>query len=200
MHRVAAWDAWGCSLGSTGLQPPARLVLLEQVDQREVVGARARLLLLLCGEQPRRFFLQVRVQLTDHRRAATLTKGALAVVLIGIASVAFVALFPGFVVTFIGGAAYEDLVSEIWIFAAIGATFALAQFLLYSQIAASKRAAIVVLWIATAALVVLVIAFHASVLQIALIVLSVALSLSLVGVVELFFEKSREGRVAKHAS
>jgi O-antigen/teichoic acid export membrane protein len=139
-------------------------------------------------------------RLTDHRRAATLTKGALAVVLIGIASVAFVALFPGFVVTFIGGAAYEDLVSEIWIFAAIGATFALAQFLLYSQIAASKRAAIVVLWIATAALVVLVIAFHASVLQIALIVLSVALSLSLVGVVELFFEKSREGRVAKHAS
>ena len=44
-------------------------MLLEQVDQREVEGARARLLLLLCGEQPRRFLLQVRVQLTDHRRA-----------------------------------------------------------------------------------------------------------------------------------
>ena len=44
-------------------------MLLEQVDQREVEGARARLLLLLCGEQPCRFLLQVRVQLTDHRRA-----------------------------------------------------------------------------------------------------------------------------------
>ncbi len=138
-------------------------------------------------------------RLADHRRAATLTKGALAVVIIGVASVGFVALFPNFVVTFIGGAAYEALASEIWIFAAIGATFALAQFLLYSQIAASKKAAIAVLWIATLALVVLVIAFHASVLQIALIVLGVALSLSLVGVVELFFERSKESRLAKHA-
>lgn len=139
-------------------------------------------------------------RLTDHRRAATLSKGALAVVLIGVVAVGFVALFPGFVVAFIGGAAYEDLVSEVWIFAAIGATFSLAQFLLYSQIAASKRAAIVVLWIAAILLIGLVIAFHSSVLQIALIVLGVALTLSLVGVVELFFEKSKEGRVAEHAN
>ncbi|NQU37355.1 MAG: hypothetical protein HQ526_07130 [Actinobacteria bacterium] len=139
-------------------------------------------------------------RLTDHRRAATLTKGALAVVLIGTASVAFVALFPSFVVAFIGGSAYEELVSEIWIFAAIGASFALAQFLLYSQIAASKRGAIVVLWIAAALLIGLVIAFHASVLQIALIVLGVALTLSLVGLVELFFERSKEGRVAQYAN
>ena len=44
-------------------------MLLEQVDQREVEGARASLLLLLGGEQPCRLLLQVRVQLADHGRA-----------------------------------------------------------------------------------------------------------------------------------
>ena len=67
-HGVAAWGAHDCSLGCTGLQP-GRLVLLEQVDQREVEGARASLLLLLGGEQPCRLLLQVRVQLADHGRA-----------------------------------------------------------------------------------------------------------------------------------
>lgn len=139
-------------------------------------------------------------RMADHRRSATLSKGALAVVIIGVLSVAVVAAIPNTVVSFIGGSAYAALASEVWIFAAIGASFALAQFLLYSQIAASKRAAIAVLWIAAATLALLVVIFHSSVLQIALIVLGVALSLSLVGVVELFFERSREGRVAKNAS
>jgi len=44
-------------------------VLLEQVDQREVEGARARLRLLQPAEQPRRLLLQVRVQLAHHHSA-----------------------------------------------------------------------------------------------------------------------------------
>ena len=84
-------------------------------------------------------------------------------------------------------------------FAAIGAAYALAQFLLYSQIAASKRAAIAVLWIATAALVILVWLFHSSVLQIALVVLCVACALALIGVVELLIERSRESKGLAHA-
>lgn len=131
-------------------------------------------------------------RLADHRRAATLTKGAAAVVAIGVVAVGFVALFPGFVVAFIGGAAYDELVSEIWIFAAIGSAFGLAQFLLYGQIAASKRAAIVVLWVAAATLVVMVALFHASVLQIATVVFLVACTLAVIGVAELLVERNRE--------
>lgn len=133
-------------------------------------------------------------RLADHRRANTLTKGAAAVVGIGVLAVGFVALFPSFVVTFIGGAAYDELVSEVWIFAAIGSMFGLAQFLLYSQIAASKRAAIAVLWVAVAALVVLVAFFHDSVLQIATVVLLIASALAVIGVAELLVERRRESR------
>lgn len=134
-------------------------------------------------------------RLADHRRSETLTKGAAAVSAIGLLSVGFVAIVPGLVVALIGGAAYDELTSEIWIFAAIGAVYALAQFLLYSQIAASKRAAIAVLWVATVALVALVAMFHASVLQIAVVVLAVASVLALIGVIELFIERSRESKV-----
>jgi len=138
-------------------------------------------------------------RLADHRRSQTLTKAAAAVVGIGLLSIAFVAAVPGLVVALIGGAAYDELTSEVWIFAAIGAAYALAQFLLYSQIAASKRAAIAVLWIATAALVILVWLFHSSVLQIALVVLCVACALALIGVVELLIERSRESKGLAHA-
>ncbi len=138
-------------------------------------------------------------RLADHRRSQTLTKAAAAVVGIGLLSIAFVAAVPGLVVALIGGAAYDELTSEVWIFAAIGAAYALAQFLLYSQIAASKRAAIAVLWIATAALVILVWLFHSSVLQIALVILCVACALALIGVVELLIERSRESKGLAHA-
>ncbi len=136
-------------------------------------------------------------RLADHRRAATLSKGAGAVATIGLLAVGVVALVPGLVVAFIGGAAYDELTSEVWIFAAIGAAFALAQFLLYSQIAASKRAAIAVLWLAAAALVIFVSMFHASVLQIAVVVLLVASTLALVGIAELFVERAKESKEAK---
>lgn len=134
-------------------------------------------------------------QMTDHRRARALSKGVLAVVVIGAISVAAVALLPKLVVNFVGGSAYDDLASEVWIFAAIGASYALAQFCLYGQIAAGKRAAIAVLWVAVACLIGLVVLFHASVLQIALCVLGVALALSLIGLAELLAEVRREGRL-----
>lgn len=133
-------------------------------------------------------------RMADHRRGSTLGKGALAVGVIGVLSVGAVALLPNLVVRFIGGAAYDELASEVWIFAAIGAAYALAQFCLYSQIAAGKRAAIAVLWVATACLIGLVILFHASVLQIALCVLGVAIGLALVGLIELLIEVKRERR------
>lgn len=133
-------------------------------------------------------------RMADHRRAQTMGRAALAVIGIGALTTIGVALFPQLVVFFIGGSAYEELVSEVWIFAAIGAAYALAQFLLYGQIAASKRAAIAVLWIAVLVLVGCVWLFHASVLQIAIIVLVVALCLALIGGIELLVELRREAR------
>ena len=134
-------------------------------------------------------------RMTDHRRANALSKGVLAVVVIGALAIAVVALLPNLVVNFVGGSAYNDLVSEVWIFAAIGAAYALAQFCLYGQIAAGKRAAIAVLWLGVACLIALVIMFHSSVLQIALCVLGVALALSLIGLAELVTEVRREARL-----
>lgn len=134
-------------------------------------------------------------RLADHRRARALGMGALAVVAIGATATALVATFPDLVVKFVGGSAYLELASEVWVFAAAGSAFGLAQYLLYGQIAASKRSAIIVLWIAAVTLVTLVVLFHSSVLQIAVIVLCVALSVSVVGVIELLVERKVERKV-----
>lgn len=80
----------------------------------------------------------------------------------------------------------------MWAFAAAGAAFGLAQFLLYAQIAASKRAAIYVLWGAVVVLVGTVWVWHSSILQIVLIVLAVALSVAFIGMLELLFERRSE--------
>jgi O-antigen/teichoic acid export membrane protein len=133
-------------------------------------------------------------RLADSRRARTLGLGALAVILIGAAATLLVALLPDLVVEFIGGAAYQGLVSDVWVFAAAGAMYALAQFLLYGQIAASKQAAIVVLWIAAVGLVALVWVMHNSVLQVAVLVLCVASLVALIGVIELLVERMRDER------
>ena len=131
-------------------------------------------------------------RLADHRRSSTLGLAALAVIAIGLVATGMIALLKNVVVQFVGGSAYAGLASEVWVFAAAGSAFGLAQFLLYSQIAASKRAAIVVLWLAVASLVVVVWRFHSSVLQIASCVLCVALAVSLVGMIELLIERQRE--------
>jgi O-antigen/teichoic acid export membrane protein len=139
-------------------------------------------------------------RLADHRRTKALAMGAIAVVAIGAAATLFVAVFPDLVVKLIGGSAYLELVNEVWIFAAAGAAYALAQFLLYGQIAASKRSAIVVLWAAVVLLFTLVALFHESVLQIAVIVLCVALSVSMVGVIEMLIERRRESQQVAYVS
>ncbi|MGV1037532.1 MAG: lipopolysaccharide biosynthesis protein [Candidatus Nanopelagicales bacterium] len=131
-------------------------------------------------------------RLADKRRSRTLGLGALIVAGIGIAATAVIAAIPNVVVQFVGGSAYNELSSEVWIFAASGSAYALAQFLLYGQLAANKNSAIIVLWVAVVSLVTLVILFHDSVLQIVLSVLGVALSVSVVGVIELLFERRKD--------
>ena len=119
-------------------------------------------------------------RLADHRRSQTLTKAAAAVVGIGLLSIAFVAAVPGLVVALIGGAAYDELTSEVWIFAAIGAAYHPASSSPVQPDRSSKRAAIAVLWIATAALMIPGLALPFLGLQIALVVLCVACALALI--------------------
>ncbi len=128
-------------------------------------------------------------RMADHRRAATLTISAAAVALIGLLATLAIALLPNLVVRFVGGQAYGALASEVWLFAAAGAAFGLAQFLLYSHLASDNRMAVAVLWAATAILVGVVWFRHESVLQIVSTVLAVALGVCLIGVGELIVER-----------
>ena len=65
------------------------------------------------------------------------------------------ALLPGVIVGFVGGSAYISLVPIAWLFAAIGATFALAQALLLTRLAVDDRRAVIAIWAAAGLLVLL---------------------------------------------
>ncbi|MFM8240911.1 MAG: hypothetical protein ACKOAW_11445, partial [Actinomycetota bacterium] len=65
------------------------------------------------------------------------------------------AAVPSLVVNVVGGAAYDELIPIAWMFAAIGALFALAQALLLTRLAVDDRRAVIAVWAAAALLVVL---------------------------------------------
>lgn len=91
----------------------------------------------------------------DARRGRATVISLLAVAAIGALVVAGTALLPGLVVAFVGGAAYVSLVPLAWLFAAIGASFALAQALLLTRLAIDDRRAVIAVWAAAALLVAL---------------------------------------------
>ena len=62
------------------------------------------------------------------------------------------AAVPGLVVAAVGGPQYESLVPIVWLFALIGALFALAQVLLLARLAVDDRRAVLAIWIAVIAL------------------------------------------------
>ena len=89
----------------------------------------------------------------DARRGRATVVSLLAVAGIGLLVVAGTAVMPGLVVAFVGGAAYSSLVPIAWLFAALGATFALAQALLLTRLAIDDRRAVIAVWGAAALLV-----------------------------------------------
>ena len=91
----------------------------------------------------------------DARRGRATVISLLAVAAIGALVVAGTALLPGLVVAVVGGAAYVSLVPLAWLFAAIGASFALAQALLLTRLAIDDRRAVIAVWAAAALLVAL---------------------------------------------
>jgi O-antigen/teichoic acid export membrane protein len=91
----------------------------------------------------------------DARRGRATVISLIAVATIGALVVAGTAVLPGLVVAFVGGAAYVSLVPLAWLFAAIGATFALAQALLLTRLAIDDRRAVIAVWAAAAILIAL---------------------------------------------
>jgi O-antigen/teichoic acid export membrane protein len=89
----------------------------------------------------------------DARRGRATVVSLLAVAAIGLLVVIATAALPGLIVAFVGGAAYTSLVPVAWLFAAIGATFALAQALLLTRLAIDDRRAVIAVWASAALLV-----------------------------------------------
>lgn len=89
----------------------------------------------------------------DSRRGRATTIALIAVAGIGLLVIAGTAAVPGLVVGFVGGSQYAALAPAAWLFAAIGATFALAQALLLTRLAVDDRRAVVAVWSAAILLV-----------------------------------------------
>jgi O-antigen/teichoic acid export membrane protein len=119
---------------------------------------------------------------TRRRRAAVLSISA--VTASGVAVTAACAVLGGTVVALVGGDAYRELSGEVWLFAAAGSLFALAQLLLYSRLATTDRRAVAAVWSALGLLVVPVVAGrNGSVTDIVVAVLTAAVVLVAVGAV-----------------
>lgn len=91
----------------------------------------------------------------DARRGRATIISLSAITAIGLVVIAVTAVMPGLVVTLVGGAAYAPLIPVAWLFAAIGATFAIAQALLLTRVAQDDRRAVVAVWGAAVVLVTL---------------------------------------------
>jgi len=130
----------------------------------------------------------------DSRRGRATVVSLLAVAALGCAVVGATALLPDLVVSFVGGAAYASLVPVTWIFAAIGAAFALAQALLLTRVAQDDRRAVVAVWAAAALLVCLAtFVMPRTVEGLALSALTAGLVLTVVGLVVTARQLRREG-------
>ena len=84
----------------------------------------------------------------DSRRGKATVVSLSAVCAMGGLVVIVTAALPELVVGFVGGSAYEDLAPIAWMFAAIGAAFALAQALLLTRLAIDDRRAVIAVWAA----------------------------------------------------
>jgi hypothetical protein len=104
----------------------------------------------------------------DARRARAMRISVAVVAGAGLLCTIGAALAPGIVVSALGGSAYEGLERHVWVFAAVGSLFALAQLLLYARLARGDRTAAVSVALTLAGLVVAVqLAVHGSVREIA---------------------------------
>lgn len=132
-------------------------------------------------------------RLTDPERAArVLARATLLIGAIGAAVVAASLTIAEPALRFFVGAAYVDLAQDAWVFAAIGASLALVQLLLFSGIASADARMSVVVAAATVAMVVaVVVVAHESLWQLATTVLVVVSSLAVLGMMMQRFRRVR---------
>lgn len=120
----------------------------------------------------------------DQRRAQATVVAVGAVGLMGLLVLGVTAAAPTLVVNVVGGAAYDDLIPIAWMFAAIGALFAMAQALLLTRLAVDDRRAVIAVWAAAGLLVVLATAVMSrSVAGLATSALLAGATLTLVGAI-----------------
>jgi O-antigen/teichoic acid export membrane protein len=83
----------------------------------------------------------------------TLFKSLTAVVLLGALAAAAVAVLSGLAVIFVGGAQYDAIRHQLWVFALLGTVLSMLQLLIYSVLARQARRAVVLVWVGLVALV-----------------------------------------------
>lgn len=137
----------------------------------------------------------------DARRGRATVVSLVAVAAIGLLVIVATAALPGLVVAFVGGSAYASLVPLAWLFAAIGAAFAVAQALLLTRLAIDDRRAVIAVWGAAALLVVLAtFVMPRAVGGLAASALIAGLSLAAVGLAVTVREWRRRGATASAAT
>lgn len=118
----------------------------------------------------------------QNRRSVFYAAGVTAA--IGLVVTLVVRFAGSLVVAAVGGSAYSELTSEAWLFAAEGALFAVAQVLLYAQVARGNRHAVIFLWLAAATfLAAVTFGPHDSVLIIVVTALGIAAVVVVAGIV-----------------
>lgn len=116
----------------------------------------------------------------NTRRALYIAAGLTAMVGMAITLASVVA--GDLIIRILGGAQYDELGSEAWLFALEGSAFALVQVLLYARLAAQDRRAVLAVWGALAVLAVIVVGWrHNTVAEIVTSVVAVSLALTAVG-------------------
>ena len=86
---------------------------------------------------------------------ATLNKSLVVVAGLGAVAAVGTAVLSGLAVMFVGGAQYAAIQDELWVFALLGTALSLLQLLVYNVLARQARRAVLLLWLALVAVVVL---------------------------------------------
>lgn len=86
---------------------------------------------------------------------ATLHKSLVVVAGLGAVAALGTAVLSGLAVIFVGGAQYASIQDELWVFALLGTALSLLQLLVYNVLARQARRAVLLLWLALVAVVVL---------------------------------------------
>lgn len=159
----------------------ARVFLTEDQSGEYAVGV---LLAKIAFFLPNAIIIVLFPKMTGGRSNRTVYLATGLTAIVGLVITGFSFFFGDLVIRILGGAQYTELGSEAWLFALEGSAFALVQVLLYARLATQDRRAVIAVWAALVALVVIVAGWrHDSVAEIVTTVVAVSLVLTVVGLI-----------------